>query len=44
MSMGNGFLVFLAGLQNVNAEYYEAAAVDGVSGRLQQLVYTPCPR
>ena len=33
MSMGNGFLVFLAGLQNVNAEYYEAAAVDGANGR-----------
>ena len=44
MSMGNGFLVFLAGLQNVNAEYYEAAAVDGVSGRLQQLVYITLPQ
>ena len=42
--MGNGFLVFLAGLQNVNAEYYEAAAVDGVSGRLQQLVYITLPQ
>ena len=44
MSMGTGFLVFLAGLQNVNAEYYEAAAVDGVSGRLQQLVYITLPQ
>ena len=44
MSMCNGFLVFLAGLQNVNAEYYEAAAVDGVSGRLQQLVYITLPQ
>ena len=44
MSMGNGVLVFLAGLQNVNAEYYEAAAVDGVSGRLQQLVYITLPQ
>ena len=44
MSMGNGFLVFLAGLQNVNTEYYEAAAVDGVSGRLQQLIYITLPQ
>ena len=44
MSMGNGFLVFLAGLQNVNREYYEAAAVDGVSGRWQQLLYITLPQ
>lgn len=44
MSMGNGFLVFLAGLQNINREYYEAAAVDGVSSKLQQLVYITLPQ
>lgn len=44
MSMGNGFLVFLAGLQNVNKEYYEAAAVDGVSTKLQQLIYITLPQ
>lgn len=44
MSMGNGFLVFLAGLQNVNREYYEAAAVDGVSEKWQQLIYVTLPK
>ncbi len=44
MSMGNGFLVFLAGLQNVNPEYYEAAAIDGVGTRLQELYYVTLPQ
>jgi len=39
MSMGTGFLVFLAGLQNVPRELYEAAAIDGVKNRFQQLYY-----
>ena len=42
--MGNGFLVFLAGLQNVNPEYYEAAAIDGVGTRLQELYYVTLPQ
>ena len=37
MSMGNGFLVFLAGLQNVPREYYEAGAIDGVRTKWQEL-------
>ena len=30
---GNLIVVFLAGLQNVNKEYYEAAAIDGISNK-----------
>ncbi len=37
MSMGNGFLVFLAGLQNVPRDYYEAGAIDGVRSKWQEL-------
>lgn len=37
MSMGTGFLVFLAGLQNIPREYYEAAAIDGVRNKFQEL-------
>lgn len=43
MSMGTGFLVFLAGLQNVNKEYYEAAAIDGISNKYQELKYITLP-
>lgn len=43
MSMGTGFLVFLAGLQNIDPELYEAAAIDGVKNRFQQLWYITLP-
>ncbi len=43
MSMGTGFLVFLAGLQNIPREYYEAAAIDGVQNRFQELAYITFP-
>lgn len=43
MSMGNGFLVFLAGLQNVSKELYEAAAIDGVKNKLQELWHVTIP-
>lgn len=43
MSMGTGFLVFLAGLQNINREYYEAAAIDGVSTKYQELKFITLP-
>jgi len=43
MSMGNGFLVFLAGLQNISKELYEAAAIDGIRNRFQQLWYITLP-
>ena len=37
MSMGTGFLVFLAGFQNVSSELYEAAAIDGIRSKFQEL-------
>lgn len=43
MSMGTGFLVFMAGLQNVNREYYEAGAIDGIRSRFQELWYITLP-
>lgn len=43
MSMGTGFLVFLAGLQNMPREYYEAGAVDGISSKWQELFYITLP-
>lgn len=43
MSMGTGFLVFLAGLQNVPRSYYEAAAIDGVKNKFQELFYVTLP-
>lgn len=43
MSMGTGFLVFLAGLQNIPREFYEAAAIDGVKNRFQELWYITLP-
>ncbi|MBO5337165.1 MAG: sugar ABC transporter permease [Lachnospiraceae bacterium] len=43
MSMGTGFLVFLAGLQNIDPSLYEAAKVDGMKSRLQELRYITLP-
>ena len=43
MSMGTGFLVFLAGLQGINKAYYEAAAIDGISSRVKELWYITLP-
>jgi multiple sugar transport system permease protein len=46
MSLGVGFLAFIAGLQTVNKEWYEAGAVDGIRNRWQELWYItlPCMR
>lgn len=44
MGMGTGFLVFLAGLQNVSAELYEAGMIDGVRNRWQELWYITIPQ
>lgn len=44
MSMGNGFLVFLAGLQNCDKSLYEAGAIDGVKSRWQELKYLTLPQ
>jgi multiple sugar transport system permease protein len=43
MSMGTSFLVFLAGLQDVPMELYEAGMVDGVKGGLQEVFYITLP-
>ncbi|TJY44623.1 sugar ABC transporter permease [Cohnella pontilimi] len=37
MSMGAGFLVFLAGLRNVPADLYEAGDIDGIRNKFQQM-------
>ncbi len=41
--MGTSFLVFLAGLQAVPAELYEAGMVDGISSSLQEIFYITLP-
>ena len=43
MSMGTSFLVFLAGLQDVPRELYEAGMVDGVQNALQEVFYITLP-
>lgn len=43
MSMGTGFLVFLAGLQNIDPEMYEAGKVDGIKSPWKQLYYITLP-
>jgi multiple sugar transport system permease protein len=43
MGMGTGFLVFLAGLQTINTELYEAGKVDGISSPLQEVFYLTLP-
>lgn len=43
MSMGTGFLVFLAGLQGIDPELYESGKVDGIRHPIQQLFYITLP-
>ncbi|HWT74039.1 MAG TPA: sugar ABC transporter permease [Mobilitalea sp.] len=43
MSMGTGFLSFIAGLQNVDRSLYEAGYVDGVKNRFQELWFITLP-
>ena len=42
-SMGVGFLAMLAGLLNINAELYEAGAIDGIKNRIQEVFYITIP-
>jgi sugar ABC transporter, permease protein len=44
MGMGTGFLTFLAGFQTVDKEMYEAAAIDGIKNRFQELFYITFPQ
>ena len=43
MSLGTGFLSFIAGLQGVDRTPYEAGLVDGVHNRFQELWYITLP-
>lgn len=43
MSMGSGFLVMRAGTASVDPQYYEAAAIDGVKNRFQEVIYVTIP-
>ena len=43
MSLGTGFLSFIAGLQGVDKTLYEAGLVDGVRNRWQELWYITLP-
>ena len=43
MSMGAGFLSFIAGLQNVDRSLYEAGYMDGITNRFQELWYITLP-
>ena len=43
MSLGTGFLAFVAGLQGVDTSLYEAGAIDGVRNRWQELWYITLP-
>ncbi len=43
MSMGTGFLAFVAGLKGVDQAQYEAGYVDGIRNRWQELYYITLP-
>lgn len=43
LSLGTGFLTFIAGLQTIDKSLYEAAAIDGVKNRFQELRYVTLP-
>lgn len=43
MSMGTGFLTFLAGIRSIPPEYLEAARIDGLNGKLQEFRYIVYP-
>ena len=43
LSLGTGFLAFIAGLQTIDRSMYEAAALDGVKNRWQELWYVTLP-
>jgi len=43
-SMGTQFLSFVAGLQSLDRAYFEAAAIDGLKNRWQELYYVTFPQ
>ncbi len=44
LSMGVGFLAFIAGLQNADRSLYECGAIDGIRSRWQELWYITLPQ
>lgn len=44
LSMGTGFLAFVAGLQSLDRELFEAAAIDGLPNRFAELWYVTLPQ
>lgn len=42
--MGTGFLSFVAGFQGLNKAYFEAAAIDGIRNRWQELWFITLPQ
>lgn len=42
-SMGVGFLAMMAGVLNGDESIYEAAAIDGIQNRVQELIYITIP-
>lgn len=42
-SMGAGFLSFVAGFRTIDTQFYEAAAIDGLRNRWQELWYVTLP-
>ena len=44
VSFGAGFLSFIAGLRGLDKAYYEAAAIDGLRNRWQELYYVTLPQ
>ncbi len=43
LSLSTSFLAFIAGLQTVDRSLYEAAAIDGIRNRFQELWYVTLP-
>lgn len=43
LSLGTGFLTFIAGLQTVDKSLFEAGAIDGIKNRWQELWYITLP-
>ncbi len=42
-SMGVGFLAMLSGILNIDSEIYEAAYIDGINNRFQEIVFITIP-
>lgn len=43
LSLGAGFLAFIAGFQGIDRSLYESGAIDGIKNRFQELIYITLP-